>query len=279
LSRYRPLPQTNNVWPPNGRSLMPCGAITHATLMNFPSWSNRETSYKATRSVGSLFRARARTVRPIKVRFSPLFRVTAAMGESERAAPPGAIGNGGCQRPASMRGLAQVVPTPPSGPIQNTSSAPSNRVTAAIGELARAAPGGAIGNGVCQRPPSTRGLAQVVPTPPSGPIQNTSSAPSNRVTAAIGELARVARGGAIGKGACQRPSSMRGLAQVVPTPPSGPIQNTSRAPSSRVMAAIGELARAAPAGAIGKGGCQLPESTRGLAHVVPTPPSGPIQNA
>src|SRR5213082_1309126 len=111
-----------------------------------------------------------------------------------------------------------------------------------------------------------RGLAQVVPTPPSGPIQNTSSAPSRHVTALIGESTRAAPPGAIGNGVCQRPPSTRGLAQVVPTPPSGPIQNTSRAPSNRVMAAIGELARAAPAGAIGKGGCQLPESTRGLAH-------------
>ena len=73
------------------------------------------------------------------------------MGESARAALGGAIPNGGCQLPLSTSGLAQVVPTPPSGPIQNTSSAPLKRVIAAMGESARAALGGAIPNGECQR--------------------------------------------------------------------------------------------------------------------------------
>src|SRR5919199_1823823 len=109
------------------------------------------------------------------------------MGESARAAPGGVMANGACQ-PLGTWGLDQVVPMAPSGPTQKTSSAPSNRVMAAMGESARAAPGGVMAKGACQ-PPGTWGLDQVVLTAPSGPIQKTSSAPSNRVMAAMGEPA------------------------------------------------------------------------------------------
>ena len=81
------------------------------------------------------------------------------------------MGNGVCQLALSISGLAQVVAMAPSGPIQKTSRAPSNRVTTVNGESARAAPGGVIGNGMCQFPLSMFGFAQVVAMAPSGPIQ------------------------------------------------------------------------------------------------------------
>src|SRR5262249_12370328 len=148
--------------------------------------------------------------------------------------------------------------------------------TAASGELVRDAPGGVMGNGLCQRPPSTFGLAQVVLIAPSGPIQKTSSAPLRRVTAESGELARETPGDVMGNGLCQRPPSTAGLAQVVAIAPSGPIQKTSSAPSRRVMAARGELAREAPGGVIGKGVCHLAESTAGFAQLVAIALSPPI---
>ena len=87
------------------------------------------------------------------------------------------MGKAGCQLALSTWGLAHVVPTAPSGPIQNTSRAPANRVTAQTGLPSRAAPPEVMGNGGCQTALSTRGFAHVVPTAPSWPIQKASSAP------------------------------------------------------------------------------------------------------
>src|SRR5690242_9248332 len=102
-----------------------------------------------------------------------------ASGESTRAAPGGLMVKGGCQFALSIWGFSQVVPIAPSGPTQNTSIAPVYRVTTAIGELVRAAPGGLMAKGGCQAPFSIWGFSQVVPIAPSGPTQNTSIAPAN----------------------------------------------------------------------------------------------------
>src|SRR6516162_7205955 len=104
------------------------------------------------------------------------------------------------------------------------------RVITTKPEPGPAAPGGVIGNGGCQLALSTWGLAHVVAMAPSGPIQNASRAPLKRVIAATPESARAAPGGVIGKDGCQLALSTCGLAQVVAIAPSGPIQNTSRAP-------------------------------------------------
>src|SRR3982074_2080560 len=163
--------------------------MTHATLRNFPASRNTEKSYSACKSIGSLLRAAASTVRPIRsLRGWPLRLVIAAIAALKLAAPGAVMGNGGCQFPPSMAGLAHVVATAPSGPIQKTSRAPSSLVTAAMGELAALAPGGVIGKAGCQFPPSMAGLAHVVAAAPSGPIQKTSRAPANLVIAVIGEL-------------------------------------------------------------------------------------------
>src|SRR4051794_21671356 len=105
------------------------GEISQARLMNLPSSWIRERSYKATRLVGSLPVAAARTERPITTGPPPLRRVSATIGAAGRAAPGGVIGNGRCQFPPSRLGLAHVVAPAPSGPIQNTSHAPPSRVT------------------------------------------------------------------------------------------------------------------------------------------------------
>src|SRR6516165_6708762 len=99
-----------------------------------------------------------------------------------------------------MVGLNRVVATAPSLLIQKTSTALLSLVTAAIGELSRAAPGGAMAKPLSQLPPLTAGLAKVVLIAPSGAIQNTSRAPANLVNAAIGESARAAPGGVIANG-------------------------------------------------------------------------------
>ena len=100
-----------------------------------------------------------------------------------------------------------------------------------------------------------------------------------RVITTKPEPGPAAPGGVIGNGGCQLALSTWGLAHVVAMAPSGPIQNASRAPLKRVIAATPESARAAPGGVIGKDGCQLALSTCGFSHVVATAPSGPTQNA
>src|SRR3982074_1116810 len=83
--------------------------MTHATLRNFPASRNTEKSYSACKSIGSLLRAAASTVRPIRsLRGWPLRLVIAAIAALRLAAPGAVVGDGGGQRPPSRAGWARL---------------------------------------------------------------------------------------------------------------------------------------------------------------------------
>src|SRR5262245_27744428 len=89
------------------------------------------------------------------------------------AAPAGVIGNGAFQRPLLTLAFHQAVITAPSGPIQNTSSCPSNRETEATLPVS-AWPALVTGNGGFQKAWLTVISHQADPIAPSGPTQKTS---------------------------------------------------------------------------------------------------------
>ena len=138
-----------------------------------------------------------------------LARIAAPPEEQQRAecvalshsrATPGLAIEKSCSHALLLAPPSQpVLPIPPSGPIQNTSSRFGVRDTAAIGESTRITPGLAIRDGFIQLPLPTPASQALVQIHSSSPIQNTSSRRAVRDTAAIGEPVRAAPGGAIGK--------------------------------------------------------------------------------
>src|SRR6516164_1246298 len=163
---------------------------------------------------------------------------------------------------------------PPSGSIQNTASTSGVRATAANAP-GWADPGGArlpVWRRWPPHPQPKSGFQAMVPIPPSGPIQNTSSTSGVRATAANAP-GWADPGGARGQGGRPQPEFHPDFQDMKPIPPSGPIQNTSNTSSVRATAAN------AP-GWADPGGTRLhgvwvwgsPQSEVGFQDMMPTPP-------